>query len=131
MLTKAIAAAGLISMLIPLGAAQAAEACIWVRNINDYKPADDEKSMVLRDAPSKRYTITFMSRCVGLRFTETIAVKSVGGMFCLSPGDSISFSNGGIRQTCMIDKITPLAAEPAKPADAPAPAADGQQPGGY
>jgi hypothetical protein len=36
-------------------------------------------------------------------------------MFCLTPGDSISFSDNGIRQQCMISKIEPVTAP--KPAD--------------
>ena len=67
MTRTAIAAAVLIAALIPAGTAQAASNCVFVRNLNDFKPANDEKSMILRDSPSRRYTVTFMSRCVGLK----------------------------------------------------------------
>lgn len=116
MKTKFVAAAAAIAALVTSGSAFAANSCIWVRNLNDFKPANDEKSLIIRDSPSRKYTVSFMGRCIGLRFTETIAVRSVGGMFCLTPGDSISFNDGGMRQMCMISKIEPVAAEP--PADA-------------
>ena len=49
--------------------------------LDDYESAPDEKSLVIRDFPSHKYTITFLSRCVGLRFTEAIAVRSVGDIY--------------------------------------------------
>jgi hypothetical protein len=107
MTARAIMAAAMVALVIPMGSAQAASSCIFVRNINDFKAAKDEKSMILRDSPSKRYNITFLGRCSGLRFTETIAVRAVGGQFCLTPGDSISFFDAGARRMCMIDKIEP------------------------
>jgi hypothetical protein len=107
MTTKTIASAAFITSLLTTGTAQAASNCIFVRNINDFKPAQDEKSLIISDSPSRKYNVTFMSRCMGLRFTEAIAVRAFGGRFCLTPGDSISFSDGHIRQQCMIDKIEP------------------------
>jgi hypothetical protein len=107
---KLIASCVALAMLASAGAAQAANSCVWIRNLDDFKPAQDEKSLMIRDTPSHKFTVSFISRCIGLRFTETIAVRSVGGMFCLTPGDFVSFSDGNVRQRCMIDKIVPLAA---------------------
>ncbi len=82
--------------------------CVWLHNLDDFKPAADEKSLMIAESLAHRYNVTLMGRCIGLRYAETIAVKSVGGMFCLQPGDSISFNEaGGMRQRCMIDKIEP------------------------
>jgi len=108
MLVAAAAAA-----VIPLTAAQAEDAparnrCVWLHNLDDFKPANDEKSLMIAESLAHRYNVTLMGRCVGLRYAETIAVRSVGGMFCLQPGDSISFRGpGGTRQQCMINKIEP------------------------
>jgi hypothetical protein len=112
-----IAAAAFITALLAAGAAQAANNCVFVRNLNDFRPAKDEKSMILSDSPSRKYNVTFMSRCIGLKFTETLAVRAVGGQFCLTPGDSISFSDGQVRRQCMIDKIEPYTPPPPAPDD--------------
>lgn len=92
-----------------IGSAQAADQCVWVHNIDNFRSAQDEKSVIISDSPSRKYTVTFQGRCLGLRFTETIAVRSVGNMFCLTPGDVVSFSDNGARQRCMISKIEPVA----------------------
>jgi hypothetical protein len=125
MTTRAIASAALIAALLAAGTAQAANNCVFVRNLNDFKPANDEKSMILSDSPSRKYNVTFMSRCIGLKFTETLAVRAVGGQFCLTPGDSIAFSDGLVRRQCMIDKIEPISTTPHS-----APAGGGQDGGG-
>ncbi len=129
MCAKAIVISAIIGALLPISVANAADSCIFVRNINDWKAAKDEKSIVLRDSPSRRYTINFVGRCVGLRFSEAIVVRSFGGQFCLQPGDSIFFSDAGVRRQCMIDKISPLAA--GAPSDAPADQPAQNQPQGY
>ena len=82
---------------------RAADQCVWVHNIDNFRPAQDEKSVIISDSPSRKYTVTFQGRCLGLRFTETIAVRSVGNMFCLTPGDVVSFSDNGARQRCMMN----------------------------
>jgi hypothetical protein len=110
MKTRAVAAASLLAALLPFGAAQAANPCVWVRHILDFKPANDEKSLMLADSPSHKYTVTLVGRCTGLRFAEAIAVRSVGDLFCLTPGDFISFSGAGVPRQCMIDKIEPYVA---------------------
>lgn len=106
MKTWLLAASAVVATTI--ASAQAAE-CVWVHNIDNFRPAQDEKSLIISDSPSHKFTVTFQGRCLGLRFTEAIAVRSVGNMFCLTPGDFVSFSDNGARQRCMISKIEPLA----------------------
>jgi hypothetical protein len=115
-MVRTIVATVIAAILLPIGAAQAANNCVFVRNLNDFKAANDEKSLIISDSPSRKYNVTFLGRCSGLRFTEVIAVRAVGGQFCLTPGDSISFTDAGMRRQCMIDKIEPI---PSTPPDAP------------
>jgi len=122
----AIGVAAAAITLLPLGAAWAADTCVWVRNLNDFKPLNDDKTVIVSDTPSRKFTVTLVGRCTGLRFAETLGVRAVGDEFCLTPGDFISFSSAGITRQCIIDKIEPYVES--KPA--PTPAAQGQ-PQGY
>src|ERR1700741_2711435 len=102
---EAIGAAAAAITLLPLGAAWAADTCVWVRNLNDFKPLNDDKTVIVSDTPSRKFTVT-------------LGVRAVVDEFCLSPGDFISFSSAGITRQCIIVKIEPYVET--KPATTPA-----------
>jgi hypothetical protein len=127
MKTKLIASVVAVAGILSTSAAWAANSCVWIRNIDDFKSANDEKSLIIRDSPSRKYNVTLVGRCTGLRYTETLGLRSFGDMFCLTPGDSILFRDGGISRRCMISKIEPIA----PPAADQATRSDGDQSEGH
>lgn len=63
--------------------------CVWTRQITDWQRVDDRRIMV-RTSPSKRYMVTFNARCHDSRFSNSLGVARSFGS-CLRPGDRLIF----------------------------------------
>lgn len=80
-----------------------ADRCLFSDRVDGYSKATDD-SIVLKSG-NRDWLAEFATRCSGLRFAETIGLKS--RTTCVTVGDSIRFiESGGIRQSCMISKLT-------------------------
>ncbi len=79
--------------------------CLFSNRVDGYTKATDD-GLVLTSG-NRNWQVEFATRCSGLRFAETVGVKS--RTTCVTAGDSIRFREaGGIIQSCMISKITYL-----------------------
>lgn len=99
----------LAAIVLGAGPAAAADAkkegdrCLFSNRVDGYTKATDD-SIVLTSG-NRDWLAEFATRCSGLRFAETIGLKS--RTTCVTAGDSIRFiESGGIRQNCMISKLT-------------------------
>jgi len=82
--------------------------CLRSSLVDGYTNATDD-SIVLTQG-NRNWKADFAGKCTGLRFAETVGVKS--RTTCVTPGDSIRFREaGGIRQICMISELTYLPKE--------------------
>jgi hypothetical protein len=88
----------------------AAQACLQKGSIHGWDVSDNQH-MVVNSNVSDKFAVTLMGRCIGLQFAEGLAFRGHGGSLCIEPGDTISFRQNGIRQTCVIQDIKPNKAE--------------------
>jgi hypothetical protein len=83
--------------------------CAWGRYIDNFKLIDD-KTVILTQGVSRKYKVTLLNSCRGLRFEERIGIKSTGS--CLTAGDSLIVKGaGGITTRCVITDIVALPKE--------------------
>jgi hypothetical protein len=118
-MTKILAPLLLAALLTPAFAADQppkdANRCLFSSQVDGYTKATDQ-GLVLTSG-NRDWQVDLATRCSGLRFAQTVGVKS--RTTCVTAGDSIRFREArGIVQSCMIGKISYLpkpdmAAEPA------------------
>jgi hypothetical protein len=73
-----------------LAPASAAETCLRLDKILNWSVPND-KTVIAEDYQHHKFRLNLMMECSGLRFSETLAFKSVGGfsMSCLRAGDYV------------------------------------------
>ena len=73
-----------------LAPASAADTCLRLDRINTWSVPDD-RTVIAEDYQHHKFKLNLMMSCEGLRFSETLAFKSVGGtgLSCLRPGDYV------------------------------------------
>ena len=86
------------------GNAFAADACLMNRTMHGWTVPDNRHLEVNANANDK-FTLAMMDRCIGLQFAETLAFETRRSSLCVEAGDTISFDQGGLHQSCVITKI--------------------------
>jgi hypothetical protein len=113
------------AMLFAAGSALANTGCLQPRHVETFKVLDG-KTLIIRQGPNDEYKLTLAIKCQDLDFAPTIGVKQLTPTMCLTTGDSVVYSHGGISQSCIISKVEPYTAPKAsEPAATPAPALTG------
>lgn len=82
--------------------------CFWVKEINDFSVIDDEH-VVLRGAGSRYYLATLFGTCLGIGYTESIALSSVTSTICENGGEHITFRDVTGPQSCLISQVERVA----------------------
>lgn len=90
--------------------AQSAPRCLELGFINGWQNTNGNTSLIIENNSNHKFRIDLMGPCMGLEFTQTLALRSPGGMAlsCVSTGDTIAFPQAGMMQKCFIQKVTPL-----------------------
>ena len=72
----------------------------------------NDKHVVIENYQHKKALLTLIGVCTGLKFHDTIAIRSPGGtgLSCISPGDELSLRDLGMRERCAITKVEPYTA---------------------
>ncbi len=91
--------------------------CIRQDDLYNWTALND-KHVVIENYQHKKALLTLIGVCTGLKFHETIAIRSPGGtgLSCISPGDTLSVRDLGMNQRCAIIKVEPYTAPAATPA---------------
>jgi hypothetical protein len=82
-------------------------ACLRERNIYDFKPVPGNRSLVVIDQARQRYRLNFMGICSNLQYHLSVGFKThgVGGLSCLSKGDSVIVRDVVTPAPCIIKDI--------------------------
>jgi len=82
-------------------------ACLRERNIYDFKPVPGNRSLVVIDLARQRYRLNFMGVCSNLQYHLSVGFKThgVGGLSCLSKGDSVIVRDVVTPAPCIIKDI--------------------------
>ena len=103
-ITTMLAAAAALSLLA--GSAHAGANCLRPTGFKSFTVPDNQ-TLVVRQGPNDQYKITLAIKCQSLNFTQSVGVKQLTNAMCVSEGDSIVYTHGGIEQRCIISKIEP------------------------
>jgi hypothetical protein len=107
---KLLLAAAIIA--ISATSASAADPCIRRNQIRNWGSIND-RTIVVEDFSRQRVQLRLIGTCSGLRFTDSLWVRSRAGggsgLSCIQRGDTITTRNSGTRGTCSISSITPFA----------------------
>jgi hypothetical protein len=89
------------------------EVCIRQDELYNWNALND-KQVVIENYQHRKALLTLIGPCIGLKFHETIAIKSPGGtgLSCISPGDDILVHGMGMPQRCAITSVTPYMGPP-------------------
>ena len=117
----ALAVAGTAAAAHPANSDRPQQRCLQIGRIYSWNADKTDRSLVIESDTRDKFRLDLMGYCPGLRFTETIALRSPGGtaLSCVSPGDMIYFRSAGMIQHCAIRRVTPLA-KPHRPTHAAA-----------
>jgi hypothetical protein len=82
-------------------------ACLRERNIYDFKPVPGNRSLIVIDQARQRYRVNFMGVCSNLQYHLSVGFKThgVGGLSCLSKGDSVIVRDVVTPAPCIIRDI--------------------------
>lgn len=83
--------------------------CIRQDDLYNWTALND-KQVVIENFRHQKALLTLIGTCSGLKFHETIAIRSPGGtaLSCVSPGDDLIVREfGGGRNRCAITSVTP------------------------
>lgn len=83
------------------------QACLQVGRVwNWYAP--DNRTLIVEDNVHKKYKLELLGFCPGLKFTQHLGFRSIGGfeISCLTPGDTVFFHDTGMATRCSISKIS-------------------------
>ena len=111
-ITRILAATAALCLFA--GSAHAGANCLRPSGFKSFTVPDNQ-TLVVRQGPNDQYKITLAIKCQSLNFTQAVGVKQLTGGMCVSEGDAIVYTHGGIEQTCIISKIEPLAVPPPQP----------------
>ena len=108
---KCILVAAAAAMLASTPAFADPSVCIRQDELYNWTALND-KHVVIENYHHKKALLTLIGVCTGLKFHETIAIRSPGGtgLSCISPGDEISVRDLGMREHCAITKVEPYTA---------------------
>jgi hypothetical protein len=83
------------------------EVCIRQDEIHNWAALND-RQIVLENYHHQKALLDLMGSCVGIQFHEAIAIRSPGGsgLSCIEAGDTIITHNIGMRQRCVIKKVS-------------------------
>jgi len=81
--------------------------CLRERNIYDFRPVPGNRSLVVIDLALQRYRVNFMGVCYHLQYHLGVGFKThgVGGLSCLSRGDSVIVRDVVTPGPCIIKDI--------------------------
>jgi len=108
---KTILLAAAIATLATAPAFADPAVCIRQDELYNWTALND-KQVVIENYQHKKALLTLIGVCNGLKFHETIAIRSPGGtgLSCISPGDTLSVRDLGMNQRCAITKVEPYVA---------------------
>ncbi|MGQ0742019.1 MAG: DUF6491 family protein [Alphaproteobacteria bacterium] len=104
---KTITAAAAL-LLLSAGAASASANCLRPEGFRSYTVPDNQ-TLIVRQGPNDQYKITLAIKCQSLNFAPAVGIKQLADNMCVSPGDLVVYTHGGIEQRCIITKIEPYA----------------------
>lgn len=88
------------------GAAFASPNCLRPDSFKSYTVKDNQ-TLIVRQGPNDHYTITLAIKCQSLNFAPAVGVKQLTSAMCVTAGDRIVYTQGGIEQSCIIKSIEP------------------------
>jgi hypothetical protein len=82
-------------------------ACLRERNIYDFKTVPGNRSLIVIDLARQRYRLNFMGVCSNLQYHLSVGFRThgVGGLSCLSKGDSVIVRDVVTPIPCIIKDI--------------------------
>jgi len=93
--------------------------CIRHKDLYNWS-SPNNKTLIIEDNRHKKVLAHLIGACIGLRFQQTIAIRSPGAsqLSCIEKGDFVSTREfgSGIRSTCAIGSLEPYTGE-LKPRD--------------
>lgn len=104
MITSVTAAAAML--LLSAGAALANANCLRPEGFRSYTVPDNQ-TLIVRQGPNDHYKITLAIKCPSLNFAPAVGVKQLTSAMCVTAGDRIVYTHGGIEQSCIIKSIEP------------------------
>ena len=88
--------------------------CLRPESFKSYTVKDNQ-TLIVRQGPNDHYTITLAIKCQSLNFTQAVAVKQLTPAMCVTAGDRITYTHGGIEQSCIIKSIESTDVPPPQP----------------
>lgn len=74
--------------------------CIYVRSIDSFRVIDD-RHLTVSTSPRRRYLVTLRNRCYGLKWSNEIAISSLGSWTCSYSHDTVVTED----RRCFIDDV--------------------------
>src|SRR4051812_11189702 len=113
---KLILAMSAATMLAAPALADMPKGDTCIRHFDLYNwSSPDDKTLILENNRHKKVLAHLIGPCIGLRFEQTIAIRSPGAsqLSCIERGDFVSTRSfgSGIRSTCAIGSLEPYSGE--------------------
>jgi hypothetical protein len=102
------------ALLLTAGSALANPNCLRAQSFKSYTVPDNQ-TLIVRQGPNDQYKLTLAIKCQSLIFTQSVAVKQLTDAMCVTAGDRIVYTHGGIEQSCIISKVEQSTVPPPQP----------------
>jgi len=103
-----------VALALSASAAFADTNCLRPESFKSYTVPDNQ-TLIVRQGPNDHYRITLAIKCQSLNFTQSVAVKQLTSAMCVTAGDRITYTHGGIEQSCIIKSVEPSDVPPPQP----------------
>jgi hypothetical protein len=95
-----------LSLLSPIARSAETRQCFYIRSIDNYSVADDEKTVYLRVNGTRFFRLDLAQQCTGLSFRDHIALNSIGGTATVCSAIELDLrvrmTPGGVATLCQI-----------------------------
>jgi hypothetical protein len=101
-------------LLLSASTAFADTNCLRPESFKSYTVTDNQ-TLIVRQGPNDHYKIALAIKCQSLNFTQAVTVKQLTPAMCVTAGDRIVYTHGGIEQSCIIKSIESTDVPPPQP----------------